>query len=128
MSTMTLDSMFGPARTVAPAPTRPARGVERRSEVRLTRRGRLVVLVLALLLVLGVGLLVAAGSVATGEAGEPVPTRVVLVSSGDTLWDIAASLAADGEVREVMEQIKRLNALESGSLSAGQRILVPAGG
>ena len=31
-----------------------------------------------------------AGSVATGEAGTPEPTRVVMVEPGDTLWGIAA--------------------------------------
>ena len=68
----------------------------------------------------------AAGSVATGEAGTPEPTKVITVGSGDTLWQIAADLADDGEVRAMMEKIERLNALDSGMLSAGQRLVVPA--
>ena len=59
------------------------------------------------------------------EAGTPEPTRVVTVGTGDTLWAIAADLADDGDVRAMMTQIERLNALESGMLSAGQRLVVP---
>ena len=97
------------------------------STVRLTRRGRLVVLTLALLTVLAVGFLLASGSVATDEPGTPEPTRVVLVGVGDTLWDIAAGLADDGDVRAMIDRIERLNALDSGMVVAGQELVVPAG-
>jgi len=112
MSTMTLDQM-----TWTPTP--------RDSAVRLTRRGRLVVFMVALVAVLAVGIVLAQGSVATGEKGTPAPTRVVMVGSGDTLWDIAAGLAEDGDVRGMMQQIEDLNALESSSLAAGQKLRVP---
>jgi LysM repeat protein len=116
MTTMTLDTLFD-----APRLTRP------RSTVRLTRRGRVVVVVAALLVAIAVGVLLnAAGSVATQRPGTPEPTRIVQVGSGDTLWDIAAGLADDGDVRAVMEEIKQLNALDSGVLQAGQRHVVPA--
>lgn len=93
--------------------------------VRLTRRGRLVVFTLALLVVLAVGVLLASGSVATGEPGAAEPTRVVMVGAGDTLWDIAADLADDGDVRAMIDQIEQLNALESGMVVAGQQLVVP---
>jgi hypothetical protein len=116
MTTMTLDTMFQ-------TPVLPPR-----STVRLTRRGRLVVLVAALAVAFAIGVFVtAAGSVATQEPGTPEPTRIVQVGSGDTLWGIAADLAADGDVRAVMEEIKQLNALDSGVVQAGQRLVVPAG-
>ena len=57
---------------------------------------------------------------------EAEPTRVVTVGTGDTLWAIAADLADDGDVQAMMTRIERLNALESGMLSAGQRLVVPA--
>jgi LysM domain len=95
--------------------------------VRLTRRGRLVVLTLALLTVLAVGFLLASGSVATDEPGTPAPTKVVLVGSGDTLWDIAAGVADDGDVRAMVDEIEKLNALESGMVVAGQKLVVPLG-
>ena len=94
-------------------------------QVRLTRRGRIVVLALALLVVLGLGLMLAAGSVATDKPGTPEPTRVVMVGTGDTLWDLAADLADDGDVRGMVDHIERLNALDSGMVVAGQRLRVP---
>ena len=115
MSTMTIDQTFH----------RPVRRGAAQSSVRLTRRGRLVVLTVAVLAILVVGLLVASGSVATGEAGTPEPTRVVMVGSGETLWGIAADLADDGDVRSMIDRIEKLNALDSGMVVAGQRLLVP---
>lgn len=94
-------------------------------QVRLTRRGRLVVFLLGLAVVLVLGLVIAAGSMATGEAGTPEPTRVVMVGTGDTLWGIAADLADDGDVRAMMTRIERLNALDTVVLDAGQRLRVP---
>ncbi len=47
------------------------------------------------------------------------------VEAGDTLWAIAADLAEDGEVREMVHTIKELNALDSSMLVAGQEIYVP---
>ena len=98
----------------------------RTGSVRLTRRGRLVVLALALIAVLAVGLVLASGSVATDEPGTPEPTRVVMVGTGETLWGIASDLADDGDVRAMIDRIEQLNALDSGMVSAGQRLLVPA--
>ena len=95
------------------------------STVRLTRRGRLVVLAAALVAVLAVGLFLASGSVATDEPGTPEPTRVVLVGSGDTLWGIASDLAEDGDVRSMIDRISKLNALDSGMVVAGQQLVVP---
>ena len=119
MSTMTIDQMLSPSL----AQGTPA--VHTRSTIRLTRRGRLVVVLVALLAVLAVGLVVASSSVATGEGGTAEPTRVVQVSPGDTLWDIAAAVAGDGDVRAMVAQISKLNALDSGMVAAGQRLLVP---
>ncbi|GAA1139567.1 LysM peptidoglycan-binding domain-containing protein [Nocardioides aquiterrae] len=96
--------------------------------VRLTRRGRLAVFTLALLVVLAVGFVLASGAVGTGEPGTPEPTRVVVVGSGDTLWEIAAGLADDGDVRAMVAKIQKLNALDSGMLTAGQKLVVPIGG
>lgn len=97
------------------------------SSVRLTRRGRLVVLATALLAVLAIGFFLASGSVATGEPGTAEPTRVVLVGSGDTLWGIASDLADDGDVRAMIDRISKLNALDSGMVVAGQQLVVPVG-
>jgi LysM repeat protein len=125
MSTMTMNSMTVSSRTMS-SRTMSSRTMDRpRGTVRLTRRGRLVVLVLALIAVLAVGIVVAAGSVATGEAGTPVPTAVVQVGPGDTLWAIASAAADDGDVASMMDRIEKLNALDSGMLVSGQKLLIP---
>jgi len=95
--------------------------------VRLTRRGRLTLLVLFICLVFGVLTVFGGHSAATGEAGEPVQTRTVVVGEGDTLWGIASEIAEPGEVREMIHHIKELNALPSVSLMRGQEIAVPVG-
>lgn len=124
MTAMTLDTRLArPTRALRSAgAARPAPG-----PVRLTRRGRLVVLVAALLVAFAIGVFVtAAGSVATQEPGTPEPTRILQVGSGDTLWGISADLAEDGDVRGMMARIERLNALDSAVLQTGQRLVVPA--
>ena len=124
MSTMTASTTLRP--TLAPAIRAHARPASA-GQLRLTRRGRFVVLALAMLVALGLGLALAAGSVATEEPGTPEPTRVVMVGAGDTLWGIAADLADDGDVRAMIDRIERLNALDSGMVVAGQRLRVPVG-
>ena len=114
MSTMTIDQMM----SSSPAPVRPS--------VRLTRRGRLVVFLGTLMLVLLLGIVWGSGSVASEEAGTPEPTRVVMVMPGDTLYDLAADATpADGDVAAMVERIQRLNALDSGMLVAGQQLRIP---
>ena len=115
MSTLSLAPAFVPTATARrPRPT-----------VRLTRRGRLVVFLTSLLVVLSAAFVLAGGAVGTGEAGQPAPTEIVQVAPGDTLWGIASEVATDGDVRSMMTEIERLNALESASLAAGQKLRVP---
>lgn len=97
-------------------------------ELRLTRRGRLVVFFGALVAVLALSVLVMGGSVATSEKGTPAPTETIQVGQGDTLWAIASDVAAQtgqDDVREVMAQIQELNSMESGMLIAGQELRIP---
>ena len=119
MSTMTLNAPIARplARPVVSAPT-----------VRLTRRGRLVVFVLGLLLILAVGVFWGSGSVASDERGHAESTLVVQVQPGDTLYDLAARVTTDGDVNAMVEQIEDLNRLESSFLYAGQKLRVPTGG
>lgn len=135
MSTITLDvpQQRRPRRSdsvdeYAGCEARPVRGAvpARPSEVRLTRRGRLVVFLASLALVLGASVAFGSWSVATDESGEPPATEIVQVTPGQTLWGIASERAEHGgEVRDVMQQIERLNALESGMLRVGQKLRVP---
>ncbi|WP_460795349.1 LysM peptidoglycan-binding domain-containing protein [Nocardioides pacificus] len=93
--------------------------------MRLTRRGRAVVVGGAVSLMLAVGVVLGDGSVATEKAGAAPETRVVAVAPGDTLWGIASEIAAPGDTRDVVDEIQRLNALDSAAVMAGQRLRVP---
>jgi len=117
MTTMTLS----PQSRVIPA-TQAVRAAKP-SQVRLTRRGRVVVLSGGLLLSLGLGLGLAANSTAT-ESTESLAT--ITVAPGETLWQIAGSVAVDGHTGDMVEQIKELNHLSGGGLQAGQTLRVPA--
>ena len=97
--------------------------------VRLTRRGRLVVLLLALAVLLAAGLWLAQASMADGE-DTPDPTRVVVVAPGETLWGLAQETVAatgEGDAASVVTDIQELNDLDSGVLQAGQELRVPLG-
>src|SRR4051794_14809173 len=94
-----------------------------RSQVRLTRRGRLVVFLLGVALVIGFGLWLAAGSAAIDHSGGAAPYKVVTVAPGDTLWDIADS-ATDGNVGDMVAQIRDVNSLDSSEVFAGQELRV----
>ena len=92
-------------------------------DYRLTRRGRLVVFVLAFLALVAIGLACAGGSMATGEREA---TETVVVEPGQTLWEIASSASEGRDVRDMMDHLVDLNGLDSVALDAGQRLEVPA--
>lgn len=63
----------------------------------------------------------------------PTPVRglsdntTMVVSHGDTLWDIALSLDADKDVREVVYDIYEINNISrDGSIKAGQVLQLPS--
>ena len=95
--------------------------------LRVTRRGRFVVVVVVSLLVFAAFTAFGAGSAVTGERGAPVQTRTVEVGPGDTLWGIASETAPPGEVRETVLRIEQLNSLPGPALVVGQELAVPLG-
>lgn len=114
-----------------------ARPVERRTvacagaadsaaPLRLTRRGRLAVSLLIATVLVVVGLAGARTALA-GDTPAPASVEQVTVLPGDTLWSIATTSTAGGDVRDTVAEIRELNALRSSTLVAGQQLLVPAG-
>jgi hypothetical protein len=128
VSTATLSTARISSRHTSMPTRRLAVPAARRSPApRLTRRGRLVVTLLLLYLVLALATMFGARSAATGESGSPVQTRLVEVQHGDTLWGIASQVAAPGHVRDTIRQVEELNALSTPALVEGQQIAVPVG-
>jgi LysM repeat protein len=125
MSTATVSPSFVRTAATAAAPTRTAAGRSSSSSVRLTRRGRAVVVMAALVLVLLAGFFLGSVAVGTDEAGQAPATEIIMVEPGQSLWSISSELTTEGDVRSTMREIERLNALDTVALSAGQKLRVP---
>jgi LysM repeat protein len=93
--------------------------------LRLTRRGRVAVLLAALLTIAVLAVALGPSTTATGEAGDPVPTRTVTVQPGDTLWELATDANPSGDLRQTVDDIMRLNSLPTAHLPMGSEIAVP---
>jgi hypothetical protein len=94
--------------------------------VRLTRRGR-AVLVAGLALLLFAAFSLGRTGAEGSTSAEPVAeTRTTVVLPGDTLWSVAQELAPGRDPRPVVEQIRRLNDLPGAGLRAGQLLVLPA--
>ncbi len=64
---------------------------------------------------------ISAGASTTSE----VRTELLVVSSGDTLWDIAAEHSTKGDIRNYISDVKKMNQMENGTIYAGQSLLLP---
>jgi nucleoid-associated protein YgaU len=101
--------------------------------VRLTRRGRRVVMSLIAVAVVSTVAAVVfvvssfmGGSVAASTNHSHVQTTAVVVKSGQTLWQIAKQVNPSGDPRDTLEQISDLNGLDaSATVHAGQVLQVP---
>ena len=56
----------------------------------------------------------------------PEGAQTHVIQRGDTLWDLAAKANPNGDIRTTVDDIMRLNSIESaGGLQAGDTIAVP---
>ena len=103
-----------------------APAVRSHAPVRLTTRGKVVLLVVALVAMFALAVAMGSTTAATSDAGVAVETTEVTVQPGETLWQIAGAANPDGDQRETVDQIMKLNALESASgLQIGHKLAVP---
>lgn len=104
--------------------------VEPRTHLRLTRRGRVVLTTLAALpLVLGSVAVAVNGGVAAAEGTSSVSAAAfeyITVESGQSLWELAQSIAPTQDPRDVIADIVNLNQLASDAVQPGQRLALPA--
>jgi hypothetical protein len=102
------------------------RRIEQPPPLRLTRRGRVVVLTLFVLLAsLASAVLWTTASRAEERPAGPAPT--VVVQSDDTLWDIAARTSPGRSPHDVVAEIRRLNGLGADDIAihGGETLVVP---
>lgn len=92
--------------------------------LRLTRRGRVVLVLLAMLLLAP---MVTWGATAVASSpGEPTEVRVHAVQPGETLWGFAQEVAKPGEdVRHAVGRLQDLNEMSTATLRVGELLLLP---
>jgi hypothetical protein len=96
--------------------------------IRLTRRGRVVVVCAAafvLLAGLWLGARHGAGAASGGGPAAPAPESVV-VGPHDTLWGIAVRTRPGVDPRITVQRMIDLNALSGAIVNPGQRVLLPS--
>ncbi|EUA54816.1 lysM domain protein [Mycobacterium xenopi 4042] len=80
---------------------------------------------LAALITLWLGVIAHFGETVDGAKPGPLPARlaVVRVDAGETLPHLAARVAPDAPVGQVVQRIRELNDLRSATLTAGQTLI-----
>lgn len=101
--------------------------------LRLTRRGRIVLIGIPLVLLAALLLSLAGFFNSPAKASdsaadlETTSAVTVTVQSGQSLWGIAATVAPERDARDVVADIVQLNNLSAGAVFPGQQLFVPAG-
>jgi hypothetical protein len=104
-----------------------ARPVVRSPRLRLTTRGRAVLMFLAATpLVVGALVFALNGGGATASlSGSDASFQYVTVDAGETLWQVAEQIAPNADPRDVIQQLMQLNQLETADVFAGVELAIP---
>jgi LysM repeat protein len=95
--------------------------------LRLTRRGRAVLLLTLVTLLLAAFSLGRVGSQASPKSAQSTSSLTqTVVQPGESLWAVAKRVAPGHDPRAVIDQLADLNHLQSSSLQAGQLLVVPS--
>jgi hypothetical protein len=98
----------------------------RPAPLRLTRRGRIVVLAFFVLMAsLSSAVLWTTASRADEPLSGPAPT--IVVQPNDSLWSIAERVAPDRAPLGVIDDIRQLNDINDWYVYAGETLVVPRG-
>lgn len=101
----------------------------RRPKLRLTRRGRFVLIAVPVFLACLMLLAGLTALMSPARAGDSAPVTTpalhVTVQQGQSLWSVAAQYAPDRDPRVVIGEILELNGLDSARVMPGQQLLVP---
>jgi|NGEPerStandDraft_6_1074524.scaffolds.fasta_scaffold100530_2 LysM domain len=94
--------------------------------LRLTRRGRAVVVLVATLILAAMFSLGRASTMAASDLPAPAaPLRTMVAAPGDTLWSIASRAEPGRDPRRTVDAIRHLNRLPGATVQAGQQLLLP---
>jgi LysM repeat protein len=92
--------------------------------VRLTRRGRIVLVFTVMMLAVIAGLTVGHGS-SLAAARSHQTRHTLIVEPGETLWSVAARIAPHQDPRLVVANLESLNHLSSPAIEAGEQLVIP---
>jgi hypothetical protein len=96
------------------------------AHLRLTRRGRLVVLLALVTLLLAAFSLGRVGTEAAPRDGVARPPLAqTTVQPGESLWAVAKRVAPGQDPRGLVMRIQDLNHLDGGAVQAGQLLVLP---
>jgi hypothetical protein len=104
----------------------------KQAPLRLTRRGRFVVIGVPLILLAALILSLSGFFNAPAKAAESAaelsltPTLTVTVQPGESLWAIAEAVAPERDPRDVVADIIQLNNLEAARVVPGQALFIPS--
>ena len=93
--------------------------------LRLTGRGRLAILLLVSLVAVVVMSLGHSMAFGGAEHSGGAATSSVVMQPGQTLWQIAQSIAPQADPREIVMRIRELNGLSGSAVQPGQQLIVP---
>lgn len=99
-----------------------------RPRLHLTKRGRSVFTALAAtpLVIAALFFALNGGGATASLNGSDVAFEYVTVDAGETLWQLAESIAPAADPRDVIAEIMTLNQLQSSDVFAGQELAIPA--
>jgi hypothetical protein len=98
------------------------------SPLRLTRRGRLLLVLFVMTLLVIAGFTLGRGSSLAASRAHPSPHDVVVVQPGETIWSVAVRIAPHDDPRLVVADIVSLNHLGSAGVEPGEQLVVPTVG
>jgi hypothetical protein len=99
--------------------------------LRLTRRGKVVLVGIPLVLLAALLLSLAGVFNSPAKASDSAqdlsvtPTVTVTVQPGESLWAIAGSVAPERDARDVVAEIVQLNNISTGTVQPGQQLFIP---
>jgi hypothetical protein len=96
------------------------------SHLRITARGRAVLLSLLALLLVAAALTFGIGAGAANGTSSSTPLSSVTVVGGETLWGLAHEIAPNADPEDVIANIMAVNQLGSADIQPGQKLEIPA--
>lgn len=97
-----------------------------RSHLRMTRRGRAVLLTLVATPLVAIALFFGINAGVATATSSSTPLSTVTVVQGETLWQLAHQLAPTADPRDVIADVMSVNRLTSTDVQPGQKLSIPA--